>query len=246
MSGHSKWSTIKRKKEAQDSKRGQQFTKLGNAIAIAARRGGGDPETNTELRMAIEQAKSVNMPNTNIERSIKRGTGELGGGPIEEVMYEGYGPAGVAVLVECATDNRNRTSADVRSAFSKQGGNMAEPGAVAYQFERKGVITVKADNQEAAMLEAIDAGAEDVIEDEGELAVYVAPSELNEIKETLNQNYKVKSAELSYEPKNTVVIETEEDAKKIMKLMDALDALEDVSNTYSNFDITEEIATRIG
>ena len=169
MAGHSKWAKIKRQKAGNDAKRGAEFTKLGNAIAVAAK-GGGDPDMNFALRLAIDKAKAANMPNANIEKSIKRGTGELGGDVIEEYTFEGYGPGGIGIIVEAASDNRNRTTTEVRTAFSKNGGNRAESGAVAFQFTRKGVIRVKASGEEA-LLQVIDAGAEDAAEEDGELVV---------------------------------------------------------------------------
>lgn len=240
MSGHSKWSTIKRQKGAKDAARGALFTKLGNAIAIAARNGA-DPEMNFSLRLAIDKAKASNMPMANIQRSIDRGSGKLGGDQIQEVMYEGYGPGGVAILVECATDNLNRTYPEVRLAFSKHGGNIAEKGAVAFQFERKGVIRVKGTGDEL-MLQAIDAGAEDVQEEDNESVVYTDPKELARVRDTLNEaGVEVTEAELTFVPSNTVEINDKETAGKIMRLMDALDELNDVTNTHVNFDIAEGV-----
>ena len=176
MAGHSKWSKIKRQKGAADAKRGAIFTRLGNAIAVAAKQGGGNPDMNPSLALAIEKAKAENMPNANIERSIKRGTGELGGKAVEEITYEGYGPAGVAVILECATDNNNRTLTDVRTAFSKNGGNMAETGAVSYLFDRKGVIqAVKSGEDDDDQLAAIEAGADDIFDEEDQWAIHTRP-----------------------------------------------------------------------
>lgn len=256
MSGHSKWSTIKRQKGVKDAARGAIFTKLGNAIAIAAR-GGADPETNFSLRLAVDKAKSANMPTINIQRSIDRGAGKLGGEHIQEVMYEGYGPGGVAILVECATDNINRTLPDVRTAFVKHGGNLAEKGAVAFQFERKGVIRVKGSGDELT-LQAIDAGAEDVEEEDdpstsstgspqaslghGESVIYTAQKDLAKVRDNLRkQNLEILDAELAYVPKNTVEITDETTASKIIRLMEALDELDDVTATHTNFDIPEEL-----
>lgn len=238
MAGHSKWAQIKRQKAVTDNKRGAVFTKLGNAIAIAAK-GGSDPDTNFTLRLAIDKAKAANMPMANIQRAIDRGSGKLGGAAIEEVTYEGYGPGGIAVIVECATDNKNRTYPDVRLAFTKNGGNMAEPGAVAFQFDRKGVIRAGfiGDGDEA-MLVAIDAGAEDAELDGEELIIYTDPKQLATIREALAQNgFEIKEAELSFVPKNTMDITDSEIARKAMNLMDALDDLDDVTNAHSNFDI---------
>jgi YebC/PmpR family DNA-binding regulatory protein len=240
MSGHSKWSTIKRQKEITDAKRGAVFTKLANAITLAAK-SGGDPSTNFSLRLVLDQARAANMPNTNIQRAIDRGTGKLGGDAIEEVMYEGYGPGGIAVIIECATDNKNRTYPDVRLAFSKNGGNMAEPGSVAFQFERKGVIRAAfTGDADEAMLAAIDAGAEDAEAEDSELVIYTEAKQMAAVRDALGATgLTVKEAELAFVPNNTVEITDAETARKINNLMDALDNLDDVTNTYSNFDIKE-------
>lgn len=234
MSGHSKWSTIKRQKGAKDAARGAVFTKLGNAIAIAAR-AGADPEMNFNLRLAIDRAKAANMPNANIQRSIDRGSGKLGGDQIQEVMYEGYGPGGVAILVECATDNLNRTYPEVRLAFSKHGGNIAEKGAVAFQFDRKGVIRIKGTGEDL-LLQVLDAGAEDAIEEDGETIIYTDSKELNKVRKALqDQGLEIIDAELTFVPNNTVKIEDEATLGKVMRVMDALDELDDVANTHTNF-----------
>lgn len=240
MSGHSKWSTIKRQKGAKDAARGAIFTKLGNAIAIAAR-SGADPEMNFSLRLAIDKAKAANMPSANIQRSIDRGSGKLGGEQIQEVMYEGYGPGGVAILVECATDNINRTYPEVRTAFTKHGGNIAEKGAVAFQFDRKGSIRVKGVGDEL-MLQAIDAGAEDVQEEEGESVIYTDPKELAKVRQNLQDaGLEIVEAELTFVPNNTIEITDKDTAGKIIRLMDALDELDDVTATHTNFDIPEDL-----
>lgn len=238
MSGHSKWAKIKRGKEAEDAKRGAIFTKLGNAIAVAAK-AGGDPAMNPSLALAVAKAKEANMPNANIERSIKRGTGELGGAVIEEMTYEGYGPGGVAVIVECASDNRNRTYADVRTAFSKNGGNMAEAGAVSFQFEHKGVINVcKSGDDDSDQLTIIDAGADDVADDDDQWTVYTEKKKLNEVKKALEaEGLRVKDASLAYVPNETMEIAEESTQNKVIRLMDVLDELDDVVETYTNFDI---------
>jgi YebC/PmpR family DNA-binding regulatory protein len=239
MSGHSKWSTIKRQKGAKDAARSAVFTKLGNAIAIAAH-SGADPDMNFTLRLAIDRAKAANMPNANIQRSIDRGSGKLGGEQIQEVMYEGYGPGGVAILVETATDNLNRTLPEVRLAFSKHGGNLAEKGAVAFQFDRKGMIRVKATGDDVLMA-AIDAGADDMQEEDDESIIYTDPKELAKVRDALRQiSLEITEAELTYVPNNTVEIIDKDTAGKIMRLMDALDDLDDVTNTHVNFDIPEE------
>lgn len=240
MSGHSKWETIKRQKGANDAKRGAIFTKLGNAIAIAAR-SGADPDMNFALRMAIDKAKAANMPNANIQKAIDRGSGKLGGEQIQEVLYEGYGSGGVAVLVECATDNVNRTYPEVRLAFSKHGGNIAEKGAVAFQFARKGMIRAVGSGDEF-MLTALDAGAEDVIEEGVESMVYTDPKELAKVRDDLKSaGIEILEASLTYVPNNTVEINDRETAGKIMRMMDALDDLDDVTATHVNFDIPEEL-----
>ncbi len=240
MSGHSKWETIKRQKGANDAKRGAIFTKLGNAIAIAAR-SGADPDTNFALRMAIDKAKAANVPNANIQKAIDRGSGKLGGDQIQEILYEGYGPGGVAVLVECATDNVNRTYPEVRLAFSKHGGNIAEKGAVAFQFERKGVIRAKGSGDDF-MLAVLESGAEDVVEDGEESIIYTNPKELANVRDNLNRaDVEIFDANLTFVPNNTVQVNDRETAGKIMRMMDALDDLDDVTTTHVNFDIPEEL-----
>lgn len=239
MSGHSKWSTIKRQKGAKDAARGAVFTKLGNAIAIAARNGT-DPDTNFSLRLAIDRAKAANMPLANIQRSIDR-VKDKSSAQLQEVMYEGYGPGGVAVLVECATDNTNRTYPDVKLAFSKHGGSIAEKGAVAFQFDRKGMIRVKATGDDLLM-QALDAGADDVQEEGDESIVYTEPKELAKVRDGLvSSGIEVSEAELSYVPNNTVAVSDASTAGKIMRMMDALEDLDDVSSTHVNFDIPEEL-----
>lgn len=240
MSGHSKWSTIKRQKGAKDAARSAVFTKLGNNIAVAARNGA-DPDMNFSLRLAVDRAKAANMPNANIQRSIDRGSGKLGGAQIQEVMYEGYGPGGTAIMVECATDNINRTLPEVKLAFSKHGGNLAEKGAVAFQFEHKGMIRVKGSGDDVLM-KALDAGAQDVEEDEGESIIYTDPKELAKVRQALQDGgTEIVEAELTYVPKTTVEVSDADTAGKILRLMDALDDLDDVINTHVNFDIPEEL-----
>lgn len=238
MSGHSKWSTIKRQKGAKDAARGAVFTKLGNAIAIAAR-SGVDPDTNFALRMAIDKAKSANMPSSNIQRSIDRAK-DKEAAQLQEIMYEGYGPGGVAILAECATDNINRTYPQVKLAFSKHGGNIAEKGAVAFQFDHKGLIRVKGSG-DALLMQALDAGAEDVQEESGESVVYTGPKELAKVRTALSEvGVEIIEAELTYVPNSTVEVTDAKTAGKIMRLMDALDDCEEVNNTHVNFDIPEE------
>jgi YebC/PmpR family DNA-binding regulatory protein len=239
MSGHSKWSTIKRQKAVTDAKRGAVFTRLGNQIAIAAR-GGTDPGTNSTLAMVIEKAKAANMPMNNIERAIQR-VADKNATVLQEILYEGYGPGGVAILVETATDNINRTLPDIRLAFTKHGGNIAEKGAVAFQFDHKGMIRVKGKGDELVLL-ALDAGAEDVQEEESESVIYTDLKDLALVRDKLRSSgIEVIEAELTYVPKNTIEITDENTAGKIMRLMDALDDVDDVTATHVNFDISEEL-----
>jgi len=233
MSGHSKWETIKRQKSANDAKRGAVFTKLGNAIAVAARKGA-DPETNFALRLAIDKAKASNVPNSNIERAIERATGK-DADQLQEVTYEGYGPGGVAVIVECATDNIKRTFPFVKTAFVKNGGSLGEKGSVAFQFDRKGVIRVKGTGEDL-LLQVLDAGAEDAEEDEDSIVVYTDQKDLAKVRDTLkDQGLEITEADLQFVPKETVSL-NEEQSQKVIKLMDALDDLDDVVNTYTNLE----------
>ncbi len=239
MSGHSKWSTIKRQKGVKDAARGAVFTKLGNAIALSARTGI-DPDTNFSLRLAIDKAKSANMPLANIQRAIDR-VSDKSAAQVQEYIYEGYGPGGVAIMVECATDNQNRTYPEVRLAFSKHGGNIAEKGAVAFQFDHKGIIRVVGGGDEL-LLVALDAGAEDVQEEDAESVIYTEPKQLAKVRDNLkNANVQILEAELSYVPNNTVAITDTSTAGKIIRLMDALDDIDDVTATHVNFDIPEEL-----
>lgn len=241
MAGHNKWSKIKRGKAVEDAKRGAVFTKIGNQIAIAAR-GGTDPATNSALAMAIEKARAANMPATNIDRAIAR-VADKSAAQLQEVLYEGYGPGGTAILVECATDNINRTYPEVKTAFNKHGGSIADKGSVAFQFTRKGVIVAKGGGDDL-MLTALDAGAEDVqeesAEDGGETIIYTAKEDLAKVRDSLKEaGIEITEAELSYEPNNTIEVSDEATIGKIERLMDALDDLDDVSNTYTNFEIKE-------
>ena len=243
MSGHSKWSTIKRKKGALDAKRGKIFTKLIKEITVAARMGGGDPESNPRLRAAIAAAKAENMPKDNIERAIKKGTGELEGTQYEELTYEGYGPGGVAVLVEVLTDNKNRSIAEIRHIFSKHGGNLGENGCVSWMFDKKGLLVFSKDqvSEDDVMAVALEAGADDIKETEKEYEVIVEPSEFETVKEAFDKAgipYLV--AEISMVPQNTIALEGK-DAEKMLKLMDALEDSDDVQKAYANFDISEAI-----
>jgi len=247
MSGHSRWSQIHRQKALTDQKRGQLFTKLANAITIAAREGGGEPETNFKLRMAIEKAKEQNMPSENIEKAIKRGTGELEGAKIEETTYEGYGPSGVALLINIVSDNKNRALSEIRNILGRFGGKLGEPGSVSYLFEQKGIITAISDQQSAIRKEeielaAIDAGAEDINEQDDALLIYTNPKELFQVKKRLEEKgVKIASAGLSMEPKNPVKITEEQKASQILKLLDTLDECQDVANVYANFDIPDNL-----
>jgi YebC/PmpR family DNA-binding regulatory protein len=239
MSGHSKWSTIKRQKGAKDAARGAVFTKLGNAIAIAAR-SGTDPDTNFALRLAIDKAKASNMPLANIQRAIDR-VKDKNAAQLQEIVYEGYGPGGVAILVECATDNINRTYPEVRLAFSKHGGNIAEKGAVAFQFDHRGMIRVKGTGDDI-MMQALEAGADDVQDEDDESIIYTAPTDLAKVRDALRTaGLEITEAELTYVPNNTVEITDEATAGKIMRLMDALEEQNDVTTTHVNFDIDESL-----
>jgi YebC/PmpR family DNA-binding regulatory protein len=234
MSGHSKWSTIKRQKAVTDAKRGAVFTRLGNMIAIAAR-GGTDPDTNSALAMAIEKAKLANMPLSNIERAIAR-VADKSAAQLQEFLYEGYGPGGVAILVECATDNSNRTYPEVKSAFNKHGGSIAEKGSVAFQFSRKGYIRVEATGEDA-LLAVLDAGAEDASEEDGGMDVYTDPKELAKVRDAVTAaGLKVSEAELTYVPQNQIAVSDEETSGKVYRLLDALDDLDDVVNTHTNLE----------
>ena len=241
MSGHSKWHSIKHKKGALDAKRGRAFTKLIKEITIAARIGGGDPDGNPRLRKAISDAKGLNMPTDNIKRAVMKGTGELEGGTIDEVMYEGYGPGGVALIVETVTDNRNRTVSEIRHVFSKNGGNMGEAGSVSWMFHKKGLIVVdaaKAD-EDTLMSLALDAGADDLKGEGSTYEIYTAPNTMDAVVEALKaKSIEPASAEVSMIPQNTVTVEGK-NAQQVLKLMEALDDHDDVQHVYANFDMEE-------
>ena len=242
MSGHSKWSTIKRKKGAADAKRGKMFTKLIKEITIAAREGGGDPGANPRLRLAVDNAKAANMPADNIERAIKKATGELEGVTFHELTYEGYGPSGVAVLVEVATDNKNRTVAEVRHLFSKYNGSLGENGSVAWMFDRKGVITLPAqDKSEDDIMDIVlEAGAEDLQTEEEFFEIQTDLGSFDAVRKALlTKDLQVENASLQWIAKNVVKV-TGEDAEKVIKLIDALDESDDVQNVYSNADFDED------
>jgi YebC/PmpR family DNA-binding regulatory protein len=244
MAGHSKWASIKHKKAATDAKRGQLFTKLARAISVAAREGGGDPDANFTLAAAIEKAKGYSMPKDNIQRAIDRGTGGGGAGDeIERVVYEGYGPGGAAIMVDALTDNRNRTGSEIRHAFDRHNGSLGEPGSVAWQFEKRGAILVDADRySEDDLMPAIDAGADDVAEDGDLLKVTTEPSTLSEVRAALEgAGVDVQSAELTMEPSAVVEVESESEARALVKLMEALDDHDDVEAVHANFDIPESL-----
>ena len=248
MSGHSKWSSIKHKKAAVDAKRGQQFTKLARAITVAAREGGGDPDANPSLATAIQKARDASMPKDNIQRAVDRGTGAGSDGEaIERIVFEGYGPGGAAVLVEALTDNRNRTSADVRHAFTRHGGSLGEPGSVAWIFEKRGAIAVDgARYGEDDLIAAIDAGAEDVQEDGDQLRVLSDPGDLTAVREALESSgVEIQSADLTMEPKSTVEVKGDDAAKRLLELLDDLSEHDDVSEVHANFDIPEEILAQV-
>ncbi|AZR73114.1 transcriptional regulator [Anoxybacter fermentans] len=246
MAGHSKWANIKHKKAKEDAKRGKLFSKLSKKITVAAKNGGGDPNANPELRMLIQKAKEANMPNENIERAIKKGTGELEGVTYEHFTYEGYGPGGIALYIELMSDNRNRTAAEIRHLLSKNGGNLGESGCVAWMFERKGQIVIdgseKAFDEDELMMAALEAGAEDVEVEDKLATIYTAPGDLMDVRENLvNAGYIISDAEVAMIPKNTVEINDPDVARKVLKLMDILEDHDDVQEVYSNFDIPEEI-----
>ena len=245
MAGHSKWSNIKNKKGKEDAKRAKEFTKLGREIMVAAREGGGDPEYNAALNAAIEKARAGNMPNDNIERAIKRGTGDLEGGNYEEVIYEGYGPGGVAVYVTCLTDNRNRTAADIRHAFEKYGGNLGQSGSVGFMFDRKGIIAIEKNeniDEETLMLEAIDLGAEDFIVDEYGYEVRTEPTDFNDVRDGLGKiGYEFAMAELSFIPQNTTKLTDQSDIDNMVKMIDLLEESDDVQEVYHAWDEPEDL-----
>ena len=249
MSGHSKWHSIKHKKGAADAKRGKIFTRHAKLITIASQQGGGDPEMNPSLRLAIEKAKAENMPNDNITRAIKKGTGENKDGTfIMEVSYEGYGPHGIAIMISCLTDNKNRTVSSLRSILSKNGGSMGETGCVGWMFHKKGVLEVNTKGKDIEEIElfAIDAGAEDVTVDEEVLEITTAPDDFEVVKKSLEENgVEFISADLSLIPENTVAIENVENAKKTLRLIDLLEEDDDVDEVFSNLDIPRDILEKL-
>lgn len=245
MAGHSKWANIKHRKGRQDAARGKLFGKLGKAIEVAAREGGGNTDFNPTLATAVDKAKAASMPNDNIDRAIKRGTGEVEGAVYEEIWYEGYGPGGVALYVQILTDNRNRAASDVRSTFTRYNGNLGEPGSVAYLFNQKGLILTKGGEDEV-MLAALEAGAEDVRDAGDEMyEVITAPSAMRPIREALKgAGIEVESADIAQLPMTTVPVE-EGDAKKLLRLIEALDDLDDVQTVYSNYDIEDSLMEKV-
>lgn len=243
MSGHSKWASIKHKKGAADAKRGKIFTKIIKEITIAARNGGGKPEGNPSLRLAISKAKQANMPADNIDRAIKKGTGELEGVNYEEVVYEGYGVSGVAMYVEVLTDNKNRTTAEIRNTFAKYGGNMANAGSVSWMFEKKGYFAIDKEiiNEDALMSIALENGAEDLTSEGDTFEIKTLPQDFEKLKQALDdKSIKVTSAEITMIPKSTIRI-ADDTAKKVLSLVDALEDNDDVQHVYSNFDIPEDV-----
>lgn len=247
MSGHSKWSKIKRKKASADAARGKVFTKIIREITVAARHGGGDPASNPRLRAAIDEAKSVNMPNENIERATKRGTGELEGQTLEEVTYEAYGPNGVAILIEVVTDNRNRTTGAIRYVLGRHNGSLGSQGSVAWQFHAQGIISIDAKKfeEDAIIAYALEGGAADVKTEVDEYVIVTSPDNFSKIKDILENNkIEIQRSELTKIPQSTVSV-SEKDAHKVLKLFEALDELDDVQHVYANFDIPEAVMEKI-
>ena len=242
MSGHSKWATIKRKKGAADAKRGQLFSKLSRAIIMAAREGGPDPEANLALANAIQKARDNSMPKDNIERAVQRGAGAGDGDAYESIVYEGYGPGGVAIIANILTDNRNRTASDVRHIFTKNGGSLGTPGSVAWQFDRKGVIVLEGEVDEERLMEvALEAGAEDIADEGGQWQVTTEPADLAAVRGALDDaGFAYSSAELTMVPRSTVALD-EKDARQLLRLIDALEENDDVQDVAANFDISEEV-----
>ena len=243
MSGHSKWATIKHKKGAADKARGKLFAKIARQIEVAARDGGGDPDSNATLRTMVQKGKAAQMTNDAIDRAIKRGTGENDGGQYESITYEGYAPGGVALLIDVLTDNRNRTGAEIRNVFSKLGGSMAEPGAVSWQFSRRGIVLVGGSADEDTVMElAIEAGADDVADDGGTWRITCQPSQVYEVRDALvAAGLEVVSADTPMLSDNLVPVESVEDAKKVLRIMEAIEDNDDVQDVFSNFDIADDI-----
>ncbi len=244
MAGHSKWNNIKNRKGKEDAKRGKVFTKLARYIMVAAKEGGGDPDYNPSLKAAIDKAKAENMPNDNIERAIKKGMGEIGSDSYEEIFYEGYGPSGIAIIVSCLTDNRNRTASDVRHAFDKYGGNLGQSGSVSFMFDRKGLIAIERhdeiDEDELTML-AIDLGAEDFVSEESGFEIITSLTDFNSVRNGLSDNgYEFAAAEITFIPQNYVSLTDELDLKNMNKMIDMLEDNDDVQEVYHNWEMPEE------
>jgi len=247
MSGHSKWATIKHKKGAVDKARGKLFNKLARQLEVAARAGGGDPDANPTLRTAIQKAKAAQMTNDAIDRAVKRGTGEGDTGTYEAIMYEGYAPGGVAMLIDVLTDNRNRTGAEIRGIFNKQGGSLAEPGAVSWQFARRGVLLVHGGaDEDALMLAALEAGADDVADDDGTWRVTTPPSAAYDIRDALvTAGFDVESTDTPMVSENLVPVSSVEEAKKVLRIVEAIEDNEDVQDVFANFDIAEDVMDEV-
>ena len=247
MSGHNRWSKIKRYKEAQGAAKGKLFSKVIKEITVAARMGGGDPNGNARLRAAMDAAKEANMPSDNITRAIKKGTGELEGINYEESLYEGYGPGGVALMVECLTDNKNRTAGDVRSSFTRGGGNLAAEGAVSWMFDKRGVVEVKPGPTEDQVMEAaIEAGAEDVVNQGAEgFEVRTQPNDLHPVAGALEKRFQLGARRVAWLPKDPVTVQDADKARSILKLMDALEELDDVQNVHANFEIDDRLLEQL-
>ncbi|HSB87927.1 MAG TPA: YebC/PmpR family DNA-binding transcriptional regulator [Ilumatobacteraceae bacterium] len=247
MSGHSKWATIKHKKGAVDKARGKLFAKIARQLEVAARDGGGDPNSNATLRTVMLKAKAAQMTNDAIDRAIKRGTGEDEGGTYEAITYEGYAPGGVALLIDVLTDNRNRTGAEVRNIFSKLGGSMAEPGAVGWQFSRRGVIIVSGGDEDSVMMAALEAGADDVTNDGDAFRITCDPSAVYDVRDALHAaGFEVESAESTMVASVSIEVTDTDDARKILRIVDALEDNDDVQDVYSNFDISDELMEAVG
>lgn len=242
MSGHSKWATTKHKKGKIDAARGKVFTKIAREIIVAAKAGGGDPDANSRLRLALEKAKAANMPNDNITRAIRRGTGEIEGAVYEEMTYEGYGPGGTAIMLDITSDNRNRTAGEIRHIFSRNNGNLGEVGCVAWMFSRKGMIVLSGQtiDEDELMLTALDAGADDVTVEDGSAEIITEPDNLEEVKKALAENYTIESAEITMLPQNTIALEGDT-AEKMLKLLDLLEEHDDVQAVYTNADFPDEL-----
>lgn len=249
MAGHSKWANIKHRKAKADEKKAKIFTKIGRELMVAVRQGGPDPEANPRLKAVIQKAKSVNMPNENIMRHIQKATGGADNTNYEEVVYEGYGPGGVAILLEIMTDNRNRTAGEIRHLFSRNGGNLGESGCVAWMFQSKGIINLElgdTDDPDTVVMEVIEAGAEDVSINDGLVEVVTSPEDFEKVRETLaGAGYKIQSAELTKVPQTTVQISDPEQAKQLLRLMDLLEDHDDVQDVYANFDIPDELLEQV-